>query len=94
MSDKQEIVEAMMEHFSTSPAQRLERDGNVWQLTPNGVVLVCMARGAARYEVPVEQLKNPKEFCDWLAHLLEKTWCTDRVLADFVRAADLVVGLQ
>jgi len=92
MSDTQEIIEAMRAHYSATPAQKLEREGNVWSV--QGTVIACMARGAGRYEVPIEHLKNPKEFCDWLAHLLEKSWCTDRVLADFVRAADIVVGLQ
>lgn len=46
------------------------------------------------YYVPISSLRIPSEVLDWLAQLNEKSWMTDKILADFVRAVDIVVGLR
>ena len=46
------------------------------------------------YYVPLKRLGTSKEKLDWIAQLSEKSWCTDSILANLVRAIHYKVRLR
>lgn len=75
-------------------------DSNCWKWDGSNLVLSFSAAGYREnddsdlYWVDRERLTTHHDLSSWLLQLMEKTWCTDRILADFVRAVDLHIGLM
>jgi hypothetical protein len=78
----------------------LSAQKNVWQCSGDTLFLTYQDAGVRPgdesdlYWIETKQLDSAAEICQWLAQLLEKNWATDKILSDFVRAVDIVVGLH
>jgi len=58
---------------------------NLYETLPNGVERL-------EYQVDLERCANPAQVLDWIMHISEKSWATDRVLASLVRDLYLYLG--
>lgn len=81
---------------------RLRLNDNAWSTDGSNLFLTFAKAGiegrehddSDLYYVPLDRLCGSEEIVDWIAQITEKNWATDKVLADFVRAVDMVVGLR
>ena len=46
------------------------------------------------YEVDLERCTTPAQVLDWIVQVSKKTWATDVVVADLVRALDDLLDVQ
>ena len=67
---------------------------STWVYDKQSHTLTCKA-GGYPYWINLLEVVTAAEVFDWLAHISEKTWATDKVIADLVRAFDeRVKGLR
>ena len=50
--------------------------------------------GAGEYEVDLERCTTPAQVLDWIVQVSKKTWATDAIVADLVRALDDLLDMQ
>ena len=77
---------------------------NCWKWDGNNLYLTFESAGCVKlslskksedlYWVDKGRLTTHHDLSSWLLQLMEKTWCTDKILADFVRAVEEHIGLM
>ena len=50
--------------------------------------------GPGEYEVDLERCTTSAQVLDWIVQVSKKTWATDAIVADLVRALDDVLDMQ
>jgi len=70
-----------------------------WKYNPDNLTLefkkIVGGRHVNYYEVDLEQCKNSAQILDWIFQIKEKSWCSDKDIADLLRAFnDLMQGVQ
>lgn len=81
---------------------RLQEGDNVWKFDGDHIYLTFASANipgreddnSDLYYIDLVRLGTPGDILDWLAQLVEKSWVTDKILADFVHAVDTAVGLR
>ena len=56
---------------------------NLWLLTSTGELKL---RAKPHYRIDLDQARTPAEILSWIYQVAGKTWATDHVVADLVRA--------
>ena len=64
----------------------------MWTFKPESLVL--RLTGPIEYEVYLGDCKTAAHALDWIAQIAQKTWATDMIMADLVRAMDDMLDLQ
>ena len=68
---------------------------NVWKFQPKNLTLALYRpNGNLEYEVDLERCTSPAETLDWITQIARKSWATDTMIADLVRALDDMLSLQ
>lgn len=68
---------------------------NVWKFQPGCLTLALYRpNGNLEYEVDLERCRTSAETLDWVAQVAGKSWATDTIIADLVRALDDRLDLQ
>jgi hypothetical protein len=68
-----------------SPKPRIGDWWGDWKYTST-LTLELIKDGRWRYEVDLERCKDLEQCAEWIFHMLEKNWITDKDLAQLTRA--------
>ena len=72
-------------------AERRRYRWGEWQLRPRFGDLFCKRY---YYSIPLDRCLGAAQILDWIAQISHKSWATDAILADLVRALDDIIDLQ
>jgi hypothetical protein len=80
----------------------IRRRPNRWYLDRVNLTLALSPSGRrlsgllcpGEYEVDLEGCTTPAQVLDWIVQVSKKTWATDLVIADLVRALDDLLDMQ
>jgi len=91
-----DLFDELIKWQSLSLSEKLTKKGNAWTWDEGTRTLSIRPNPDHHftYWIDESRLADPAEITDWLAHLLEKTWVTPKVLYDFVQALDLLGVLR
>jgi len=89
-------IESLGDFLKEAESNRTERikksQWGYWKYNPNNLTLEIAKKGAYPksnpYYVDLEQCNTSAEMLDWIFQLKNKTWCSDKDIADLLRAFD------
>lgn len=61
-------------------------------LTIHGSWIAIHVKSNYDYEISISLAKTPRQICEWLGQISEKTWCSKELLGELVMAFNQING--